>query len=81
MGPSVELFKPRQAVNSRYFNPTGAIGANSVNHDFAIEYNEVWNASLQHQFGSSTTIEAEYMASRTATTIESAGPRSFPDTS
>ena len=26
------------------FNPTGAIGANSVNHNFAIEYNEVWNA-------------------------------------
>ena len=47
------------------FNPTGAIGANSVNHDFAIEYNEVWNASLQHQFGSSTTIEAEYIGSRT----------------
>ena len=27
------------------FSPTGAVGANSVNHGFAIEYNEVWNAS------------------------------------
>lgn len=28
-------------------NPTGAIGANSVNHDVAIEYNEVWNLALE----------------------------------
>ena len=47
------------------FNPTGAIGANSVNHDFAIEYNEVWNLAVQRQLGSSMTIEAEYIGSRT----------------
>ena len=31
------------------FNPTGAVGAASVNHNFAIEYNEVWNLTLQHE--------------------------------
>ena len=47
------------------FNPTGAIGANGVDHNFAIEYNEVWNLALQHQFGSNTAVEAEYIGSRT----------------
>jgi hypothetical protein len=46
-------------------NPTGAIGANSVNHDFAIEYNEVWNAALQKRLKGGTTIEINYVGSRT----------------
>src|SRR5262249_13887802 len=28
-------------------NPNGAIGANAVNHNFKIEYNEVWNLAVQ----------------------------------
>ena len=47
------------------FNPTGAVGANSVNHDFAIEYNEVWNAAIQKQLGGSTSVEINYIGSRT----------------
>jgi hypothetical protein len=47
------------------FNPTGAVGANSVNHDFAIEYNEVWNAAVQKQLKGSTSIEIDYVGSRT----------------
>jgi len=46
-------------------NPTGATGANGVNHNFAIEYNEVWNAALQRTITRDTTIEAEYVGSRT----------------
>jgi hypothetical protein len=46
-------------------NPAGAVGANSVNHDFAIEYNEVWNAALQKQLGGNTSIEIGYVGSRT----------------
>jgi hypothetical protein len=46
-------------------NPTGAIGANGVNHNFAIEYNEVWNAALQRAITRNTTFEAEYIGSRT----------------
>jgi hypothetical protein len=46
-------------------DPTGAIGANSVNHGFAIEYNEVWNAAVQRAITSNTTVEVEYIGSRT----------------
>ncbi len=69
------------------FNPTGAIGANGVNHDFAIEYNEVWNVALQRKVGFATTFEAEYIGSRTvhadsstALNVPAAfgGPRPYP---
>ncbi len=69
------------------FNPTGAIGANSVNHDFAIEYNEVWNAAIQKQVGGNTTLEINYVGSRTVHADSSTvlnvpstfgGPRPFP---
>jgi carboxypeptidase family protein len=55
-------------------SPTGAIGANGVNHDYRIEYNEVWNISVQRSITPSTAVEAEYVGSRTvhadsATTI------------
>ena len=47
------------------FSPAGAIGANGVNNGFAIEYNEVWNATVQRPLGGGTTIEASYVGSRT----------------
>jgi hypothetical protein len=68
-------------------NPTGAIGANSVNHNFAIEYNGVWNLAIQHEVTASTTIEAEYTGSRTVHADSSTalnvpmtfgGPRPYP---
>lgn len=46
-------------------NPTGAVGANSVNHDYQIEYNEVWNLTVQRVVTPNTTVEAEYVGSRT----------------
>jgi hypothetical protein len=46
-------------------SPTGAIGANSVNHDYRIEYNEVWNLSVQRSITPNTALEAEYVGSRT----------------
>jgi hypothetical protein len=69
-------------------NPTGAIGANGVNHNFAIEYNEVWNLAIQRAVTSNTTIEVEYIGSRTVHADSSTavnvpmafgGPRPFPD--
>lgn len=47
------------------FNSTGAIGANSVNHDFAIEYNEVWNAAIQKQLGGNISVQVSYIGSPT----------------
>ncbi|HEX4134036.1 MAG TPA: carboxypeptidase regulatory-like domain-containing protein [Bryobacteraceae bacterium] len=70
------------------FSPTGAIGANGVNHNFAIEYNEVWNAALQKTFGGNTSLEISYVGSRTvhadsATAVNVpavfGGPRPFPE--
>ena len=46
-------------------SPTGAIGANSVNHDYQIEYNEVWNLAVQRAITANTTVEANYVGSRT----------------
>ncbi len=46
-------------------SPTGAIGANSVNHDYQIEYNEVWNLAVQRAITANMTVEAEYVGSRT----------------
>ena len=43
----------------------GTVGANGVNHDFRIEYNEVWNLAVQHALGANTTVEAQYVGSRT----------------
>ncbi len=72
------------------FNPVGAIGANSVNHNFAIEYNEVWNLAVQRQISSATTLEAEYVGSRTVHADSSTalnvpmtfgGPRPYPQLS
>jgi hypothetical protein len=46
-------------------NPTGAIGANGVNHDYQIEYNEVWNLAVQRAITANTAVQAEYVGSRT----------------
>lgn len=46
-------------------NPTGAIGANSVDHYYQLEYNEVWNLAIQRAITPNTTITAEYVGSRT----------------
>ncbi len=43
----------------------GSVGANGVNHDFRIEYNEVWNFAMQHALAANTTVEAQYVGSRT----------------
>lgn len=45
--------------------PNGSIGANSLNHDFKIEYNNVWNLSVQRSLSSSTSVQAQYIGSYT----------------
>ena len=82
--PARPLYTTENILN---FSPTGAIGANSVNHNFAIEYNEVWNAALQRQLAGNTTVEISYIGSRTvhadsstAVNVPSVfgGPRPYP---
>jgi hypothetical protein len=44
---------------------TGAVGGNDLNHNFKIEYNEVWNANLEQEVASNTTVGIAYIGSRT----------------
>ncbi len=46
-------------------NTLGTIGANGVNHNYRIEYNEVWNATVQHAITTNMSAEAQYVGSRT----------------
>jgi len=46
-------------------NTIGAIGANSVNHNFSVEYNEVWNLAVQTPVTKNTSVTVEYVGSRT----------------
>ena len=43
----------------------GTVGGNDVNHNFKIEYNEVWNFSAERELTPSTTLTASYIGSRT----------------
>ena len=78
---------PSSTENILAQNPNGAIGANSVNHDYRIEYNEVWNLTVQHAINANTSVEAEYIGSRTVHADSSTavnvpqtfgGPRPYP---
>src|SRR6202043_2620042 len=59
-------------------NPPGSISANNLNHNFKIEYNDVWNLSVQHSFSSSTSLEAQYIGSYTVHADNQALQNLFP---
>jgi Carboxypeptidase regulatory-like domain len=46
-------------------SPTGTVSASNVKHDFKIEYNNVWNLSIQRKLSSSTSFQAQYIGSYT----------------
>jgi len=43
----------------------GTAGGNNLDHNFKIEYNEVWNVNLEHELTSSTLLSLAYVGSRT----------------
>ncbi len=43
----------------------GFVSANNINHDFKIEYNNVWNLSVERSLSSTTSIQAQYIGSYT----------------
>lgn len=61
-------------------SPTGSISANSLNHDFKIEYNNVWNLSVQRSLTSSTSFQAQYVGSYTVHADNLTLQNLFPDT-
>lgn len=46
-------------------NSVGTVGANNLDHDFKIEYNEVWNLNLGRDLPFGMTFSAAYIGSRT----------------
>jgi hypothetical protein len=50
--------------NALTANTIGTVGGNNLDHGFKIEYNEVWNLSVERQIGSNT-LSAGYIGSRT----------------
>jgi len=51
--------------NALLANSVGTVGANDVNHNFQIEYNEVWNLNLERELFASTLLSIAYIGSRT----------------
>jgi hypothetical protein len=46
-------------------NTVGTVGGSNLDHDFQIEYNEVWNASLEREMGAGAVLSLMYVGSRT----------------
>jgi len=54
-----------QIQNALTLTNLGNVGGNDLNHDFKVEYNEVWNLSLEREIGRSTVLSVAYIGSRT----------------
>jgi hypothetical protein len=54
-----------QIQNALATTSLGTVGGNDVNHDFKVEYNEVWNLSLERELGRSTVLSIAYIGSHT----------------
>ena len=58
-------FSTKNILSSANYKMPRSIGANSVDHNFRIEYNQVYNLSMQKALSHSTTLDLEYVGSRT----------------
>ncbi len=58
---------------------TGTVSANNMNHNFKIEYNNVWNLSVQRSLSSTTSFQAEYIGSYTVHADNVTLQNLFPD--
>ena len=54
-----------QIQNALTATSLGTVGGNDLNHDFKIEYNEVWNLNLERELGRGTVLSIAYIGSRT----------------
>jgi hypothetical protein len=70
---------PKTTENILVNPPTGSISANSLNHDFKIEYNNVWNLSIQRSLTPSTSLQAQYIGSYTVHADNLTLQNLFPD--
>jgi hypothetical protein len=54
-----------QIQNALTISSLGTVGGNNLNHDFKIEYNEVWNLNLEREIGQGTVLSIAYIGSHT----------------
>ncbi|MBZ5673223.1 MAG: carboxypeptidase-like regulatory domain-containing protein [Acidobacteriia bacterium] len=54
-----------QIQNALTTGSLGTVGGNNLDHDFKIEYNEVWNLNLEREIGQGTALSIAYIGSRT----------------
>ena len=72
--------------NALTANTVGTAGGSNLDHNFKIEYNEVWNFTVEHELAPSTIFSAAYIGSRTVHADSSTvlnvpvpGPRSIAE--
>lgn len=58
---------------------SGSVSANNINHDFKIEYNNVWNLSIERSLSSTTSFQAQYVGSYTVHADNETYQNLFPD--
>jgi hypothetical protein len=54
-----------QTYNILTADPTGVVGANIMDHDYAVEYTQTWSGGLQYEVAPSMVAEVSYMGSWT----------------
>ena len=59
--------------------PNGVISGNNLNHDFKIEYNNVWNLSVERSLSRTTSIQAQYIGSYTVHADNYTEQNLYPD--
>ncbi len=62
---STALLPTFDTENALTASSLGTVGGNDVNHNFQIEYNEVWNLTAERELTPSTSVSAAYVGSRT----------------
>ncbi len=62
---STALLPAFDTENALTATSLGTVGGKDVNHDFKIEYNEVWNFTAERELTPSTFLSAAYVGSRT----------------
>jgi hypothetical protein len=62
---TVTAMPPFTTQNALMGNTIGTAGGSNLNHDFMVEYNEVWNFNVERELTSSTLLSLAYIGSRT----------------
>ncbi len=61
------------------YRSSGSFSANNINHNYKIEYNNVWNLSVERSLSSTTSFQAQYIGSYTVHADNETYQNLFPD--